>query len=321
MPTRKEEEHGNRIDRSHLHARSLLRTDSSDVVSDIRRTDGDQERVAHSQREAEISNTEGGSNAGVTHVGVPDGYRDRDIAGGEHHRAGVAHTQEIGETDGPDTQYNRDSRGSHPRPDTLLAVPGGGDLHHDTHHQGYLQGAQRGVEAAPKTPEQPHAVQNQFTAPANMVGETSPPVREMRKRTANKKVPTPEELALQERCRGMQATINEWRGYGLTKQGAIINEHKCVRALCEQYTDEQIRRIRYYLFSHHWRWSKPDNRYTIGACTILEEAGNVTQILKNGTAPAKKTYQEEELVEWQGRMMTEEEANKLGFNGGFGAYL
>jgi len=154
-----------------------------------------------------------------------------------------------------------------------------------------------------------------------MVGETSPPVREMRKRTANKKVPTPEELALQERCRGMQATINEWRGYGLTKQGAIINEHKCVRALCEQYTDEQIRRIRYYLFSHHWRWSKPDNRYTIGACTILEEAGNVTQILKNGTAPAKKTYQEEELVEWQGRMMTEEEANKLGFNGGFGAYL
>src|SRR6266487_5060620 len=171
-------------------------------------------------------------------------------------------------------------------------------------------------EAAPPTIEQPHALQDALPQSA-----TSPPAKETRKHGKVKIPPTPEELAFQERCRGIQAAVNEWRGYGLTKQGAIINEHKCIRTLCEKYTDEQIRHIREYLFTTHWRWSKPDNRYTIGACTILEEAGNVIQILKNGTGKTYKPSPDEELVEWQGQMMTVAEADKRGFNGGFGEYV
>jgi len=126
-------------------------------------------------------------------------------------------------------------------------------------------------EAAPPTTEQPHLITTKAALQdALPQSATSPPTRETRKRGKVKIPPTPEEIALQERCRGLQAQVNEWRGYGLTKGGAIINEHKCVRALCEQYTDEQVRHIREYLFTTHWRWSKPDNRYTIGACTILE---------------------------------------------------
>ncbi len=95
--------------------------------------------------------------------------------------------------------------------------------------------------------------------------------------------PTPEEQAFQARCSALQAQINEWRGWTLTVKGAIINERKAIRSLAEQYTDEQIAKIREYLFNKHWRWSKPDNRYTIGGQIILDEAGNVQQILKNAS--------------------------------------
>ncbi|SRR6266581_3171507 len=98
---------------------------------------------------------------------------------------------------------------------------------------------------------------------------------------AAKPEPTPEEQAFQARCSALQAQINEWRGYPLTTKGPIINEHKAIRTLAEMYTDEQIAKIREYLFNKHWRYSKPDNRYTIGAQIILDEAGNVQQILKH----------------------------------------
>src|SRR6266498_297457 len=93
--------------------------------------------------------------------------------------------------------------------------------------------------------------------------------------------PTPEEQAFQARCSALQARINEWRGWTLTHKGQIINERKAIRTLAEQYTDEQISACREYLFTKHWRWSKPDNRYTIGAQIILDEIGNVQQILKH----------------------------------------
>ncbi len=148
MPTRKEEEDGNSD--PHRNSGNMPGVAPHGILA-VRHQATPQGYT--SARQIEATRKEGGSHAGVTHVGVPDGHRDSGIAGGEHHSAGVAHTQEVGETDGTNTQYNRDSRGSHPRTDTLLAVPSGGDLHHDTHHQGYLQGAQRGVEAAPPTRE------------------------------------------------------------------------------------------------------------------------------------------------------------------------
>jgi len=98
---------------------------------------------------------------------------------------------------------------------------------------------------------------------------------------AAKPEPTPEEQAFQARCTALQAQIIEWRGYPLTHKGQIINERKAIRSLAETYTDEQIAEVREYLFSKHWRWSKQDNRYTIGAQIILDEAGNVQQILKH----------------------------------------
>lgn len=98
--------------------------------------------------------------------------------------------------------------------------------------------------------------------------------------------PTPEEVAFKERCSRLQTKINEWRGYELTAKGAIINERKAIKTLAEKYSDEQIEKVRIYLFNKHWRWSKPDNRYTIGAQIILDEASNVLQILKGTTHPS-----------------------------------
>jgi len=103
------------------------------------------------------------------------------------------------------------------------------------------------------------------------------------KQKTAKKEPTPEEQAFQARCSALQAQINEWRGWTLTHKGQIINERKAIRTLAETYTDEQIAKIREYLFNKHWRYSKPDNRYTIGGQIILDEAGNVQQILKNAS--------------------------------------
>lgn len=102
--------------------------------------------------------------------------------------------------------------------------------------------------------------------------------------------PTPEEQAFQARCTALQAQIIEWRGYPLTHKGAIINERKAIRTLAEKWTDEQITASREYLFSKHWRWSKPDNRYTIGAQIILDEIGNVQQILKHPQKPAQNGH-------------------------------
>ncbi len=100
---------------------------------------------------------------------------------------------------------------------------------------------------------------------------------------AAKKEPTPEEQAFQTRCSTLQAQINDWRGWTLTHKGQIINERKAIRSLAEQWTDKQISESREYLFNKHWRWSKQDNRYTIGAQVILDEIGNVQQILKNAS--------------------------------------
>ena len=92
---------------------------------------------------------------------------------------------------------------------------------------------------------------------------------------------TPQELAMDDRCRALQQRINEWRGYELDTKGQRINESKSIRTLASRYTDERIEEIYLYLFNRHWKWSKPDNRYHIGAYVILSEAKSIEQELKS----------------------------------------
>jgi hypothetical protein len=103
--------------------------------------------------------------------------------------------------------------------------------------------------------------------------------------------PTPEEVAavaakkaMDERCSAWQKRINKWRGYELETKGSVINERRCIRKLCEKYTDQQNKQIYVYLFETDWRWSKPDNRFKIGASEMLTEAGRVLQQLSGKPA-------------------------------------
>jgi 5-methylcytosine-specific restriction endonuclease McrA len=108
------------------------------------------------------------------------------------------------------------------------------------------------------------------------------PKRKPRTPVSPKPVPTTDELALTERCREVQARIDELRGFKLNKQGSIINERDVIRrhlAPDPAFTDEQIGAIHAYLVANHWQYKKPLDRGRVGAQVIWDEASNVLHIL------------------------------------------
>ncbi len=88
---------------------------------------------------------------------------------------------------------------------------------------------------------------------------------------------TPEQVA---RCRAWYQRFIDLRGYAWETQGEVINEHKYIKRLVVKYTDAQIERLYDYLFNRHFKWSKPDFRYKIGAYVVYSEAPSVIQALK-----------------------------------------
>jgi len=138
--------------------------------------------------------------------------------------------------------------------------------------------------------EPPQASEQSYSQQTTQNTPVEKPARAPRQRKPSEpKVPTnvieltPEQ---EERATGWGERINKWRGYELEKRGAIINERQCIRRLVKKYSDQDIKRVYAHLFKNHWKWSKPDNRYKIGANEVWQEAPAILQEL-SGTVPAE----------------------------------
>src|SRR5258708_7672323 len=99
--------------------------------------------------------------------------------------------------------------------------------------------------------------------------------------------PTPEEIALQERCKTWYDRITEHCGGPMTKAGQVINEHKSIKLACQKFSDTQLELIFVYLTTRDWKWSKIDNKYTVRCYILWDESGRVAQILKEESETKK----------------------------------
>src|SRR5258708_3525187 len=99
--------------------------------------------------------------------------------------------------------------------------------------------------------------------------------------------PTPEESALQERCKTWYERVTEHCGGPMTKAGQVINEHKSIKLACQKFSDTQLELIFVYLTTRDWKWSKIDNKYTVRCYILWDESGRVAQILKEESETKK----------------------------------
>jgi hypothetical protein len=83
---------------------------------------------------------------------------------------------------------------------------------------------------------------------------------------------TPEQ---KERAAALKAVIVAKRGYDLDERGPSINESRCIARLVQEYMDEDLIDTLTYLHERHYKWSKPDNKYTIGAQILRNEIRGV----------------------------------------------
>jgi hypothetical protein len=98
---------------------------------------------------------------------------------------------------------------------------------------------------------------------------------------------SPEDSALAARCSSWYKRITEWCGGPLSKGGAVMNEHRCIKLLCQRYSDAQIDAIFAYLTTKDWKWSKVDNKFNVRGYILESEAGRVARILEEAGKPNK----------------------------------
>jgi hypothetical protein len=108
-----------------------------------------------------------------------------------------------------------------------------------------------------------------------------------RKPTKPKEEPTPDEIELAARCSAWYKRLTEWCGGPLSKGGAVMNEHRCIKLLCQRYSDAQIDAIFAYLTTKDWKWSKVDNKFNVRGYLLESEAGRVARILEESGKPNK----------------------------------
>ncbi len=127
----------------------------------------------------------------------------------------------------------------------------------------------------------------------------------------------------------IQRRINEHRCYALEEQVEIIRERKAIKSWCNLHTLEEFGLVMSGAKKDKY-WGKQENYYRIGGLTLLKIT---PEILARQRAPlpmaANGNGHHSDMeglvthngqVLWQGQWMTEEEADKTGFNGGFGLY-
>jgi hypothetical protein len=100
------------------------------------------------------------------------------------------------------------------------------------------------------------------------------------------------EEARAERHRDVLAKIIARRGFALEDRQDVINEHRFINKLMDKYTDAQIDRIHRYLMEEDWKWSKVDNKFTIGAYIIWKESSRVAQTLRDRREQSLKDQRE-----------------------------
>jgi uncharacterized coiled-coil protein SlyX len=86
---------------------------------------------------------------------------------------------------------------------------------------------------------------------------------------------------LKARYKAIYGRIVARRGFELTEKRDLIVEWQNIHNLADEYSDMQIEAIHKYLFERDWRYSKPDNKYGIGAYIIHKESRRVAQILRD----------------------------------------
>ncbi len=237
----------------------------------------------------------------------------------------VQATRNEGEDDGTDTQHSRDNSAGRLRTGPLLPISGGSGLHHDSPPEGYQESAQRRgrLEAAPLQ-EQPHAVQN-----ALQVGATNTaPAKETRKRGVGKKAPDAIDITVEGMevyrawCSLFKVTVP--LNKAIAKAANELVEPLAVWSVVKGCTHKEIlKSIKDWLYENdkNGYYSRGVKLYDIAREFEGWQSKQEQPQSMNGTGKKYKPSPDEELVEWQGQWMTEEEANKLGFNGGFGAYI
>jgi len=195
-----------------------------------------------------------------------------------------------------------------------------------------------GNEAAPPL-EQPHLITTKAalqavsaTSDGDLDQSTSPPTRETKAKGKRKKVmeaqpagppqKPPDDMAWS--TRKCLAWFTYWRGKPLIGTYKNSQASMCAKGLAENYTEAEVIGARNDM--------ELDAYYvTRGGADICDVANNIHKYLKRRAASSKtqggyiingKHYKQlpYDYCEWQGKIMLKEQANDLGWNGGFERY-
>lgn len=153
------------------------------------------------------------------------------------------------------------------------------------------------------------------------------------KRPRSKKPPVLPDEQPQPKCdsREIQRRVNEHRGYALEEKVDIVRERQAIKTWCNLHTIEEYGLVMAGAKNDKY-WGKQENYYRIGGLTLLKITPEILarqraplQLVSNGHNGHSNGNQDGlvyqgDLVLWNGQWMTEEEANKTGYNGGFGLY-
>jgi hypothetical protein len=115
------------------------------------------------------------------------------------------------------------------------------------------------------------------------------PSARQKKAEKPKEEPTPDEIELAARCSAWYKRLTEWCGGPLSKGGAVMNEHRCIKLLCQRYSDAQIDAFFTYLTNKDWKYSKVDNKFNVRGYILESEAGRVARILEESGKPVSDT--------------------------------
>jgi hypothetical protein len=115
------------------------------------------------------------------------------------------------------------------------------------------------------------------------------------------------------------ALFDYYRGAPLLDMSQIKHANHCAKEMSQYYTRVQVVLVRTAMNNQKY-WKE---RGGADVCDVAHHIAKELNKLKMPTlAAAVNGHQPDaDMVEWQGRWMTVEEADTLGFNGGFGEYL
>jgi hypothetical protein len=125
----------------------------------------------------------------------------------------------------------------------------------------------------------------------------------------------------------IQRRINEHRGYALEEKIEVIRERQAIKSWCALHTIEEYEATMEYV-RHDPYWRKTENLYRFGGVNLAKMtpialSKKPLALVANGNMPPPEQDGPATLnglVWWDGKWQTETEADKTGFNGGFGWY-